>query len=202
MMMLKQFFRRLFVSGKSDLEPGAQLLASQQARAALSERIDRTRAEMEQVIQDGVGLEGSAALLNQDRYRALSSSLSSDRRRLTMLTSSITQLQSIHDIDEEYHFVEALDRDSRAYGDIEQLERRQDLIELRAEALTRHSEQLAELQARRDQVAFAGCAPDDEYTRLVAAARERASAVRTDAPAPDNPPRASADAAESAVVTL
>ena len=200
MMMLKQFFRRLFVSGKSDLEPGAQLLASQQERAALSERIDRTRAEMEQVIQDGVGLEGSAALLNQDRYRALSSSLSSDRRRLTMLTSSITQLQSIHDIDEEYHFVEALDRDSRAYGDIEQLERRQDLIELRAEALTRRSEQLAELQARRDQVA--DCAPDDEYARLVAAARERASAVRTDAPAPDNPPRASADAAESAVVTL
>ena len=169
--MLKQFFRRLFVSGKSNPEPGALLLARQQERVAMGEQIDRTCAEMERVVQDGVGLEGSAAQINHERYRALSASLSADRRRFAMLTSSIAQLQTLRDMEDEFRHVEALDRDTRVCGDLEQLERRQDIIELRAEALSRRSEQLAGLQARRDQTAFAGCAPDDEYDRLVAAAR-------------------------------
>ena len=179
--MMKQLFRRLCGASKQEPELDALLRARQQERAALGDQIDRTSAEMERVVQDGVGLEGNAEQLNRERYRALSSRVSSDRRRFAMLTSSIAQLQTLRDMDSEYRQIEALDRDARACGDLEALERRQDLIELRTEELNRRTGQLAELQARREQSCVGGCAPDDEYARRIAAARaarERAAVPR------------------------
>ena len=169
--MMKQLLRRLVGVQKQEPELDALLHARQQERAALGDRIDHTNAEMERVVQDGVGLEGNAEQLNRERYRALSSQVSSDRRRFAMLTNSIAQLQTLRDMDNEFRQVEALERDARACGDLEALERRQDIIELRTEELNRRTGQLAELQARREQMNVGDGSLDDEYARRFAAAR-------------------------------
>lgn len=180
--MMKHLFRWLSGGKKQESELDALLHARQQERAALGERIDQTSAEIERVVQDGVGLEGNAEQLNRERYRALSSQAGSDRRRFAMLTSSIAQLQTLRDMDNEFRQVEALERDARACGDLDALERRQDVIELRTEALTRRANQLAGLQARREQAPVGDCSLDDEYARRVAAAREKAAASPISAP--------------------
>lgn len=169
--MMKQLLRRLVGVQKQEPELDDLLRARQQERAALGDHIDHINAEMERVVQDGVGLEGNAEQLNRERYRALSSQVSSDRRRFAMLTNSIAQLQTLRDMDNEFRQVEALERDARACGDLEALERRQDIIELRTEELNRRTGQLAELQARREQMNVGDGSLDDEYARRIAAAR-------------------------------
>lgn len=189
--MMKQLLRRLAGVQKQEPKLDDLLRARQQERAALGDHIDHINAEMERVVQDGVGLEGNAEQLNRERYRALSSQVSSDRRRFAMLTNSIAQLQTLRDMDNEFRQVEALERDARACGDLEALERRQDIIELRTEELNRRTGQLAELQARREQMNVGDCSLDDEYARRIAAARaardKAAPVITPGTPAPPVP---------------
>lgn len=164
--MKKAWFGRLFGRKPQESDMETMLRERREERRRLGERIDLLRAEMEEVVQAGVGLEGNAARLNRERYQALSSRVQSDQRCFELLTGSIAQMQLLANMDSEYRQVEQLESLSRGCGDPDAMERRQDVIDLRTEQIARRNERLAGLEARR------GLSADgDDYARRVAEAR-------------------------------
>jgi len=190
---MKNFFQNIIGRGKkSTKEPTMQdqLNGLVRDRHALARELENLEEKKKAIISAGVGLTGPQAQINRDNYQAACDESKVKMMQFNMLGQQIKQTRKQIEM-------QSLTLPKTIMLDIEELERKQIELEIQQEEMKDYNRRLAEISARQEKIfdswnevrnetdaeynrlvageTLSGAGEkDDEYSRLVAEAAEKA----------------------------